>query len=72
MDIVYVLMILEDEEREVYGIYKTWSGACDVAKTLENQEKYDSVEIEEWSVQQEIMIEVVYNEQKIVESEDLL
>ena len=51
MDIVYVLMISEDEEREIYGIYKTWSDACDVAKTLENQEKYDSVEVEEWSAQ---------------------
>lgn len=50
MDIVYALMISEDGEREVYGIYRTWIAAYEASKNLENQEKYDSVEIEVWSV----------------------
>ena len=50
MDKVHVVISSEDGETEICGIYKQWSTAYEVAKTLEDQEKYDSVEIEEWNV----------------------
>lgn len=51
MDKVHLVLSTEGGETEICGIYKQWSDAYEAAKSLEEHEENDSVEIEEWSVQ---------------------
>ncbi|OTO08316.1 hypothetical protein A5882_003788 [Enterococcus sp. 4E1_DIV0656] len=51
MNKVHVVKGFEGGEMEICGIYKQWSAAYEAAKSLEEHEEYDSVEIEEWAIQ---------------------
>lgn len=51
MDKVYVVIATDGGETEICGIYKLWSDAYESSKNLEKQEEYDSVAIDEWSIQ---------------------
>lgn len=51
MDNVHVVIGTGGGETEICGIYKQWADAYESAKVLEKQEEYDSVSIEEWSIE---------------------